>query len=107
MAGRIEFWTQEICRRTEYKRKCRDRQVISGLSLCSIFLLASMMMLLERSKMPGVAAVPEGYGTVLLRDGASTYVVVGIAAFVLGVFVTAICIRIRKKKMDSNRDGED
>lgn len=96
MAGKMENWLREINRRTEQKRKLQDRRIISGLSMCCLFLMTSIGTMLERSKSMGVAAVPAGYGAVLLRDGASAYVVVGIAAFVLGVFVTVFCIRFRK-----------
>ena len=33
----------------------------------------------------------------LLRDGAGAYVVIGIAAFVIGVSVTVLCIRLKNK----------
>ncbi|MEI3367097.1 MAG: hypothetical protein V8R59_16320 [Enterocloster sp.] len=39
----------------------------------------------------------EGYGTVLLRNGADLYVTIGIASFTAGVVMTIICIRWRKK----------
>jgi len=46
----------------------------------------------------GYSQAAESYGSVLLRGGASAYVVVGIAAFAVGVTVTMICIRCKKKK---------
>ena len=47
---------------------------------------------------PGISSVAEGYGAVLLRNGADLYVTIGIAAFAAGVVMTIICIRYRKKK---------
>ena len=46
-------------------------------------------------------------GSVLLRGGASAYIVVGIAAFAVGVTVTMICIRCKKKKTIRMEDAED
>ena len=40
----------------------------------------------------------EGYGAVLLHDGANTYIIVGLAAFAAGAALTALCIRFRGKK---------
>ena len=47
---------------------------------------------------PGVSMVHGGYGTVLLRDEAGAYVVVGIAAFALGVSITMLCVRYREQR---------
>lgn len=49
----------------------------------------------------------DSYGSVLLRGGASAYIVVGIAAFAVGVTVTMICIRCKKKKTIRMEDAED
>ena len=46
----------------------------------------------------------DSYGSVLLRGGASAYIVVGIAAFVVGVTLTVICIRLKKKKTNRTED---
>ena len=56
-----------------------------------------MGILLGHIQEPGISYVAEGYGAVLLRNGADLYVTVGIAAFAAGVAMTIICIRCRKK----------
>ena len=49
----------------------------------------------------------DSYGSVLLRGGASAYIVVGIAAFVVGVTVTMICIRLKNKSKDRTVSTEE
>ena len=51
--------------------------------------------------------VADSYGSVLLRGGASAYVVVGIAAFAVGVTVTMICIRLKNKSKDRTVSTEE
>ena len=63
----------------------------------SLFLLAGIGILFRSVQTPGVVEVANGYGAVLLRDGAGAYVVIGIAAFVIGVTVTVLCIRLKNK----------
>lgn len=63
-----------------------------------LFLLAGIGILLGHIQEPGISSVAEGYGAVLLRNGADLYVTIGIASFTAGVVMTIICIRWRKKK---------
>ena len=55
----------------------------------------------------GVPTVADSYGSVLLRGGASAYIVVGIAAFAVGVTVTMICIRLKNKSKDRTVSTEE
>ena len=57
--------------------------------------MAGIGALLNTVQMPGIVSVAEGYGAVLLRNGAGSYVVLGISAFVIGAAVTVFCIRLR------------
>lgn len=98
MTGRTERRIREIRRRTRQYRKRYEGHVLSTLSVCSLLLFAGIGILLRRVQSGGVPTVTDSYGSVLLRGGASAYVVVGIAAFAVGVTVTMICIRCKKKK---------
>ena len=51
-----------------------------GLTVCSLFLLAGIGILLGHIQEPGISSVAEGYGAVLLRNGADLYVTIGIAS---------------------------
>ncbi len=97
MTGKTETRVREIRSRTRQYRKRYETRLLSCLTVCSLFLLAGIGVLLRSVQTPGVAAVADGYGAVLLRDGAVTYVVIGIAAFVVGVTVTVLCIRLKNR----------
>ena len=107
MTGRTERRIREIRRRTRQYRKRHERRVLSTLSVCSLLLFAGIGILLRRVQSGGVATVADSYGSVLLRGGTSAYVVVGIAAFAVGVTVTMICIRLKNKSKDRTVSTEE
>ena len=107
MTGRTERRIREIRRRTRQYRKRYERRVLSTLSVCSLLLFAGIGILLRRVQSGGVATVADSYGSVLLRGGTSAYVVVGIAAFAVGVTVTMICIRLKNKSKDRTVSTEE
>ena len=103
MTGKTEIRMRDIRCRTRQYRKRYEARLLSFLTVCSLFLLAGIGILFRSVQTPGIAAVAEGYGAVLLRDGAGAYVIVGIVAFVIGVSVTVLCIRL--KNTSTNRTG--
>ena len=103
MTGKTETRVREIRSRTRQYRRQHENRVLFSLAAFSLFLLAGIGGVFKSAQTPGIAAVADGYGAVLLRDGAVTYVVIGIAAFVAGVALTAICIRLKSKS--ANRTG--
>lgn len=103
MTGKTETRMREIrCRIRQYRKRYEIR-LLSCLTLCSLFLLAGIGVLFRSVQTPGIPAVESGYGAVLLQDGAGAYIVIGIAAFVIGVTVTVLCIRLKNKS--TNRTG--
>ena len=106
MTGKTETRMREIrCRTRQYRRRYETR-LFSCLTLCSLFLLAGIGVLFRRVQAPGIPAVANGYGGVLLRDGAVTYVVTGLLAFVVGVTVTVLCIRLKNKSTNCTERTE-
>lgn len=97
MTGKMETRMREIRCRTWQYRKRYETRLFSCLTLCSLFLLAGIGVLFRSVQIPGIPAVANGYGAVLLRDGAGAYVVIGIAAFAIGVTATVLCIRLKNK----------
>lgn len=97
MTGRTEIRVREIHRRVRAKQQRTERRVRSCLTTMSLLLLAGVTALVRSMQTPGVSTVAHSYSTVLLRDGAGAYILVGIAAFVLGVIVTVLCVRYREK----------
>ena len=107
MTGKTERRIREIRRRTRQYRKQHERRVLSTLSVCSLLLFAGIGILLRKVQSGGVPTVAASYGSVLLRGGASAYIVVGIAAFAVGVTVTMICIRLKNKSKDRTVSTEE
>lgn len=97
MTGKTETRMREIRCRTRQYRKRYETRLLSCLTVCSLFLLAGIGVLFRHVQAPGIVSVAEGYGAVLLRSGAGAYVIVGIAAFAVGVTVTVFCIRLKNK----------
>lgn len=89
---------QEIQCRIKLKRKRMEIRLVSCLSLCSLFLITGLQMILVQVKEPGISMVNSSYSTVLLRDGTSAYIVTAIAAFSLGVTITLLCIHYKEKQ---------
>ena len=83
---------REVRRRTRKYRRRYEQVTLTILSMLCLILSGSMLPLLSRAGMAS-STVPGGYSSVLLHSGASAYVVVGIAAFVTGCIVTALCLR--------------
>ena len=98
MTGRTEIRVREIHRRTRRYRRRYENRTLYSLTAFSLFLFSGIGILLRKVQSGGLPTVADSYGSVLLRGGASAYVVVGIAAFAVGVTVTMICIRCKKKK---------
>ena len=103
MTGKTETRIREIRSRTQQYRKLYDTRLLYILTVFSLFLLAGICILFRHLQTPGIAAVANGYGAVLLRDGAGAYVVIGLLAFVIGVTLTMLCIRLKNKS--TNRTG--
>lgn len=71
--------------------------LIAGLTVC-------MGILLQMAHVSGIPTVNDGYGSVLLRNGADVYVIIGIIDFVAGVIFTVICIRFRDRKAHKQQE---
>ena len=107
MTGKTKTRMREIRSRTRRYRKRYETRQLSCLTVCSLFLLAGIGVLLRNVQIPGVVTVADGYGGVLLRDGAGAYVVIGIAAFVIGVTVTVLCIRLKNKSTNPTNNMKE
>ena len=109
MTGKTETRVREIRSRTRQYRRQHENRVLFSLAAFSLFLLAGIGILFGSVQTPGIAAVANGYGAVLLRDGSVMYVVIGIAAFVVGVSVSVLCIRLKNRSANrtDHTEGSD
>ena len=85
---------EKIHQRIHILRTRYDRHVIGGLTMMSVGLAVCIGVILQEIHLSGTPVVADSYGSVLLRNGADSYVVIGITAFVAGVIFTILCIRI-------------
>lgn len=85
---------KEIRRRTRQYRRRQEQVTLAILGMLCLLLSGGMLPLLSRAGM-GSSTVPGGYSSVLLHSGASAYVVIGIAAFVAGCTITALCLYLK------------
>ena len=106
MTGKTETRAREIRSRARQYRRRYETRLLSFLTVCSLSLLTGIGVLFRSVQTPGIAAVSNGYGAMLLQDGAVTYVVIGIAAFVVGVSVTVLCIRLKNKSKNRTDRAE-
>ena len=97
MNGTAEIRLRAIHSRARRYRARSEVRRLGGLTACGLLLLTGTILLLNGAQSPGVAAVADGYGAVLLRDGAGAYIVIGLLAFALGVAATVLCIRLKDR----------
>ena len=84
----------KIHRRMNVLRNRYDRRILGSMTV----------LLLQMAHVSGIPTVNDGYGSVLLRNGADVYVIIGIIAFVAGVIFTVICIRFRDRKAHKQQE---
>ena len=104
MTGKTETRMRVIQSRTRQYRKRYEARLLTSLTVCSLFPLAGIGVLFRRVQTPGVVSVAGGCGAVLLQSGAGAYVVIGITAFAIGVAVTVLCIRL-KRRLTNRTEG--
>lgn len=110
MTDKTQARLQEIGRRTRWRRRQQENRLLFSLGLQSLLLLCGVGLLLKSGQRPGVAAVANGYGAVLLHNGAQPYVLVGVAAFLAGVMLTVLCLSLQKKhfiRTDTPKESEN
>lgn len=90
----------KIHQRIHVLRQRYDRSVLLTMTVMIVVLAVCMGILLRETHSSGIPMVSAGYGSVLLRNGADRYVIIGIGAFIAGVLFTVCCIRIRNNKTD-------
>lgn len=93
---------REIMIRADHviERKASQKAAISyAVSACACLVL----MIVTSLYIPGIstrgtALTHEQYGSLLMNTAYMGFVVIGVLAFILGVFVTLLCMQIRKMK---------
>ena len=94
----------KIHRRINVLRNRYDRRILGSMTVLITGLTICMGILLQMAHVSGIPAVNDGYGSVLLRNGADVYVIIGMIAFVAGVIFTVICIRFRDRQAHKQQE---
>jgi len=97
--------TALILRRTQAlrrRRRIRGNAVWSALCCALCASLVGLFRALTGDA--GAGYVPGLYGSALLYGGAGGYVLAGVLSFALGVAVTVLCIRYKKKNGAAGRE---
>ena len=97
MNEKTEDRVKKITVRAMVEKRKQDSRTIRSLTAFCLVLVAGIGYLLKNLCLPGISSVSEGYGSVLLQNSVSSYIVIGILAFILGVAVTILCTKIKGK----------
>ena len=107
---RIEEVKQRIVEKECRKRLRRGRIIsVSVVAAClAVIVGVSLFMpgIVDRIE-PGTSSGFETAATILGRNAALGYIVVGLLAFVLGICVTILCFRIRQLNNEEERDKQE
>lgn len=97
MEDRTKIRIREIRKRTRRRRCQNEIRILSCLSVLTMLLIAGIRALLADVQTAGIVQVNSAYSSVLIRQETGGYILVGVAAFVVGAAVTVIFVRIRRK----------
>ena len=93
-----------VKQRVRENTRRRQRRGIYGLSTMCMLLFAVLMQAADALIAPGQAAAWGSFGTMLLREDAGGYVLVGVVCFAAAVVITALCFRLRNRE-NRRKDG--
>lgn len=98
----------EILRRSKTLQVQKERRKIQtiGISCSTLFALAILAVGMLRGEGGQLDGTRTTFGSFLLPTDAGGYVIAAVAAFAVGVLVTAICIR-KRNKTASNAEAEE
>lgn len=99
MRGDIDEMLHEVTSRSEKIRKKTEQKIIRIMSFTSCVLGLSLVCVISvLSQYGGAEGTPSVYGSTLIAETAGGYVIVAVISFLLGVLVTYITQRYRRKR---------
>lgn len=112
MSEKVKTRMKKIRGRMTFYRRRREKCRIAGECALSVVLVCGIVNVLSNVGANEFISVESnnglaGYGAVLLHDGANIYIMVGIAAFVAGAALTAICVKMREMERGKNAHGKE
>lgn len=91
--------------RIRQKQRSREKSIIRRLSVLCLFLCVSLTGAVGAFAGFGHNAAVSMYGSILLREDAGGYVLVGVVSFTAAVVITVLCIRYRER--DKKEDKKE
>ncbi|MEG0839831.1 MAG: hypothetical protein RSF33_08530 [Hydrogenoanaerobacterium sp.] len=108
MNDRTQYRVEQVLVRAKKLCLKREKHLLKGMSAMCLLLTISLVGAfgaVTSSLLPGTAEIAQ-FGAVLLWNGASAYVLIGVLAFTAGVAVTVLCLRMQRKKNCENNETE-
>ena len=99
-ARRVELVKRQIRKNT----RRRQKRGIGRLSAVCMLLFAALMQAAGTVVGPGQPEAWGVFGSMLLREDAGGYVLVGVVSFAAAVVITALCFRLKSKE-NQRKDG--
>ena len=99
----------EIRKRTCAYRRRLYKRTVSILTMSCIILLGTLAGMFFSSESFSCVVVHDGCGSVLLNGSAGVYVVIGVAAFLLGAVTVILSVKLRNNhnKLSSREDKNE
>ena len=98
----LEQSLQELSARSRRLRRKRKRESLGTLSAASLVLFAALVVSVRTvAGRLGPGAESSVLGAFVLPNAAGGYILAGVIAFVLGVIITLLCIRYRRRNDDT------
>ena len=91
-----------VKQRVRENTRRRQRREVGGLSAVCLLLLAALMQAAGTVVAPGQTAAWGSFGSMLLRQDAGGYVLVGVVSFAAAAAITALCFRLRIRENQTN-----
>lgn len=97
----------EIRKRTCLYRGKLYKRTVSILTMSCVLLLGALVGMFFSSESLSCVVVHDGCSSVMLNGSAGIYVVIGLAAFLLGAVTVIILVKLRKNKLSSREDKNE
>ena len=101
-ATRVKMVKKRIRQRQREMEKSR----IEGLSAICVLLTAALLGLMKIFSGTEQIALTGLYGSILLHEDVSGYVLVGVTSFTAAVIITVLCIKYRKQNKTNDSKEE-
>lgn len=95
----------EVMNRRDSIRRRREKRIDVALTVTSVLMVVFMASaLLMRPRMTTTVQTPTTYGALMVSSSNGVFVLVAVAAFILGIAVTLLSVRNQKRNKDKRTE---